>query len=80
MFFSLTPKEIQRTFCSYKALMIGVNLNGRSLPQGEMQTELQAANQKWARACAVLDSWENRLHLELLRCQVDRHNTHTHVI
>ncbi|KAF4089891.1 hypothetical protein AMELA_G00043410 [Ameiurus melas] len=70
-------KDIQRTFCSYKALMIGVNLSGRSLPQGDLQTELQAANQKWARACAVLDSWENRLHLELLRCQEFHETLHS---
>lgn len=75
-FYFFYSKESQRTFGSYKALMIGVNLSGRYLLGGEgaevqvLKAELQAANQKWTQACAALDAWENQLHLELLQCQV----------
>lgn len=59
-------------FGNNKALMISVNLGGRDLLPGEGAEahELKAANQKWMQACAALDTWENQLHLELLRCQV----------
>lgn len=56
--------------------MIGVNISGRRLlrEEGVDLQQLQAANQKWTQACAALDAWENRLHLELLQCQVQRKN------
>lgn len=74
---SASFKESQRTFSSYKALLINVNLSGRRLLRGEsaevqeLKSELQATNTKWTQACAALDAWENQLHLELLQCQVE---------
>lgn len=69
---------MQRTFNGYKAVMIGVNLSGRGFQHGdstelrELRENLQLANQKWAQACAALDSWEHRLHQALMECQVKK--------
>uniref|UniRef100_A0A4W4FPQ2 KASH domain-containing protein n=1 Tax=Electrophorus electricus TaxID=8005 RepID=A0A4W4FPQ2_ELEEL len=77
-------KEMQRTFSSYKALMIGVNLSGRDLQHGdnaeldELREGLRAANQKWMCACASLDSWEGQLQRALLECQVGRFHETLH--
>lgn len=72
--FFCASKEIQKTFRSYKALMIDVNLSGQCLLRGEDAEvqELKAANQKWTEACSALQAWENLLHLELLQCQVGK--------
>ncbi len=67
---------MQRTFNGYKSVMIGVNLSGRGFQHGdsaelhELRENLQSANQKWAQACAALDSWEHQLHQALMECQV----------
>lgn len=67
---------MQKTFNSYKSIMIGVNLSGRGFQQvdstelQELRENLQSVNQKWAQACAALDSWERRLHQALMECQV----------
>lgn len=69
---------MQRTFNSYKSVMIGVNLSGRGFQHGdsaelqELRENLQSANQKWTHACAALDSWERRLHQALMECQVSK--------
>ncbi|XP_067242791.1 nesprin-2 isoform X14 [Chanodichthys erythropterus] len=76
-------KDMQRTFNGYKAVMIGVNLSGRGFQHGdstelrELRENLQLANQKWAQACAALDSWEHRLHQALMECQEFHETLHS---
>uniref|UniRef100_A0A3B4BB93 KASH domain-containing protein n=1 Tax=Periophthalmus magnuspinnatus TaxID=409849 RepID=A0A3B4BB93_9GOBI len=78
-------KETQRLFCSYKCLMISVNLGVRQLlhasssdPQNlqevqeiqEIQEAVDSANHSWTQACSSLQGWELRLHQGLCKCQV----------
>ena len=73
---------MQKTFNSYKSLMLTINLSGRSFEQGdsaelrELQDALRCANLRWAQACSSLESWEEGLHSALMQCQV-RRDTHT---
>nr|XP_020467210.1 nesprin-2 isoform X2 [Monopterus albus] len=68
-------KEIQRTFNSYKALMISINLSschflpGDSVELQELQEALSSANNSWTQACSGLESWEGRLRSALMQCQ-----------
>lgn len=74
-------QEMQKTFNSYKCLMISVNLNSRHFLRGdsaelrELQEALSSANLGWTQACGGLESWERRLHSALMRCQVRRGHT-----
>uniref|UniRef100_A0AAR2M315 KASH domain-containing protein n=1 Tax=Pygocentrus nattereri TaxID=42514 RepID=A0AAR2M315_PYGNA len=76
-------KEMQRTFKIYKALMIGMNLNGQDIQRGdrverqELREGLQLVNQKWTHACAALDGWEYQLHHALLQCQEFHETLHS---
>lgn len=77
-------QEMQKTFNSYKCLMISVNLSSRHFLRGdsaelqELQEALASANHSWTQACGGLESWERRLHSALMQCQVrhlhQRHN------
>uniref|UniRef100_A0A671WNE7 Spectrin repeat containing, nuclear envelope 2b n=1 Tax=Sparus aurata TaxID=8175 RepID=A0A671WNE7_SPAAU len=68
-------KEMQKTFNSYKCLMISVNLSSRHFLRGdsaelqELQEALASANHSWTQACGGLESWERRLHSALMQCQ-----------
>ncbi|XP_028420864.1 nesprin-2 isoform X2 [Perca flavescens] len=68
-------KEMQKTFNSYKCLMISANLSSRHFPPGdgaelrELHEALSSANQSWQQACSGLESWERRLHQALMHCQ-----------
>uniref|UniRef100_A0A8C9ZFG1 Spectrin repeat containing, nuclear envelope 2b n=1 Tax=Sander lucioperca TaxID=283035 RepID=A0A8C9ZFG1_SANLU len=69
-------KEMQKTFNSYKCLMISANLSSRHFTPGdaaELHEALGSANQSWQQACSGLESWERRLHQALMQCQVRRH-------
>ncbi|CAG5866901.1 unnamed protein product [Menidia menidia] len=76
-------KEIQRTFNSYKCLMISVNLSGRHFLRGdsvelqELQEALTSTNQSWTQACSGLESWESKLHSALMQCQEFHEMLHT---
>lgn len=77
VFVSLSAvQEMQKTFNSYKCLMISVNLSSRHFLPGEsaelreLQEALTSANQSWTQACGGLESWEKRLHSALMQCQV----------
>ncbi|KAL7876916.1 hypothetical protein SRHO_G00035590 [Serrasalmus rhombeus] len=76
-------KEMQKTFNIYKALMIGMNLNGQDIQRGdrvelqELREGLQLVNQKWTHACAALDGWEYQLHHALLQCQEFHETLHS---
>lgn len=80
----LFVQEMQKTFNSYKCLMISVNLSSRHFLRGdsaelqELQEALASANHSWTQACGGLESWERRLHSALMQCQVrhlhQRHN------
>uniref|UniRef100_A0A667Z8B9 Spectrin repeat containing, nuclear envelope 2b n=1 Tax=Myripristis murdjan TaxID=586833 RepID=A0A667Z8B9_9TELE len=69
-------KEMQKTFNSYKCLMISINLSSRHFQRGdsaelrELKDGLHSANHSWTQACAGLESWEQRLHGALMQCQV----------
>lgn len=70
---------MQKSFTSYKCLMISINLSGRSFLRGdgsqqeaELQDALGSANHSWTQACSSLERWERRLHAALLQCQVRR--------
>lgn len=72
-------QEMQKSFTSYKCLMISINLSGRSFLRGdgsqqeaELQDALGSANHSWTQACSSLERWERRLHAALLQCQVRR--------
>uniref|UniRef100_A0A8C6P5H5 Spectrin repeat containing, nuclear envelope 2b n=1 Tax=Nothobranchius furzeri TaxID=105023 RepID=A0A8C6P5H5_NOTFU len=80
-------KEMQRTFDSFKCLMISVNLSARHFLQGdsvelqELQEALSSANHSWSQACCGLESWESRLRSALLQCQVrNRGPCHLHLL
>uniref|UniRef100_A0A3B4WMP9 Spectrin repeat containing, nuclear envelope 2b n=1 Tax=Seriola lalandi dorsalis TaxID=1841481 RepID=A0A3B4WMP9_SERLL len=68
-------KEMQKSFNSYKCLMISVNLSSRHFLRGdsvelrELQEALSSANLSWTQACGGLESWERRLHCALMQCQ-----------
>lgn len=68
-------KEMQKTFNSYKCLLISINLSSRHFQRGdsvelcELQEGLRSANHSWTQACAALESWERRLHNALMECQ-----------
>uniref|UniRef100_A0A3Q1IZ46 KASH domain-containing protein n=1 Tax=Anabas testudineus TaxID=64144 RepID=A0A3Q1IZ46_ANATE len=68
-------KDMQKTFNSYKCLMISVNLSSRHFLRGdsaelrELQEALGSANHSWTQACSGLESWERRLHSALMQCQ-----------
>ncbi|XP_037652752.1 nesprin-2-like isoform X2 [Sebastes umbrosus] len=68
-------KEMQKTFNSYKCLMISANLSSRHFLRGdsaelrELQEALSSANHSWTQACGGLESWERRLHSALMQCQ-----------
>lgn len=70
---------MQKTFNSYKCLMISVNLSSRHFLRGdsaelrELKEALSSANHSWTQACGGLESWERRLHSALMQCQV-RHS------
>ncbi|XP_076151738.1 nesprin-2-like isoform X1 [Alosa pseudoharengus] len=82
-------KEMQKTFSSYKAQMISINLIGRELLGGqdlqstasdelkELHENLRSTNQKWTQACAALDRWESRLHKALMQCQEFHESLHS---
>lgn len=73
---------MQKTFSSYKCLMISINLSSRSFLRGdgaqraELQDALGSANHSWTQACCSLERWERRLHGALLQCQVRRRISH----
>uniref|UniRef100_A0A4W5QMI9 Spectrin repeat containing, nuclear envelope 2b n=1 Tax=Hucho hucho TaxID=62062 RepID=A0A4W5QMI9_9TELE len=68
-------KEMQKTFNSYKSLMISINLSGQDFQCGdsaelqELQEGLRTANHSWTQACVGLESWEERLQSALMQCQ-----------
>ncbi|CAG03762.1 unnamed protein product, partial [Tetraodon nigroviridis] len=74
----VSVQEMQKTFASYKCLMISINLSGRHFLRGdgaeqaELQDALGSANHSWTQACCSLERWERRLHGALLQCQVRR--------
>ncbi|XP_033844074.2 nesprin-2-like isoform X2 [Periophthalmus magnuspinnatus] len=79
-------KETQRLFCSYKCLMISVNLGVRQLlhasssdPQNlqEIQEAVDSANHSWTQACSSLQGWELRLHQGLCKCQELHESLHS---
>ena len=71
-------QEMQKSFTSYKCLMISINLSSRSLLRGGgaeqagLQDALGSANHSWTQACGSLERWERRLHAAVLQCQVRR--------
>ena len=82
--FLFSVQEMQKTFNSYKSLMISINLSGQDFQCGdsaelqELQEGLRTANHSWTQACAGLESWEERLQSALMQCQVretTRYNT-----
>ncbi|XP_028994248.1 nesprin-2-like isoform X3 [Betta splendens] len=65
-------KEMQKTFNSYKCVMISVNLSSRHFLQddrSELQEALASANHSWTTACSRLERWERRLQEALMQCQ-----------
>ncbi|XP_071368742.1 nesprin-2-like [Centroberyx affinis] len=76
-------KEMQKSFNSYKCLMISVNLSSRHFQRGdsaelrELQDGLRSANHSWTQACAGLESWERRLHGALMQCQEFQETLHS---
>uniref|UniRef100_A0A8P4GEQ8 KASH domain-containing protein n=1 Tax=Dicentrarchus labrax TaxID=13489 RepID=A0A8P4GEQ8_DICLA len=76
-------KEMQKTFNSYKCLMISVNLSSRHFLRGdsaelrELQDALASANHSWTQACGGLESWERRLHAALMQCQEFHETLHS---
>lgn len=76
-------KEMQKTFNSYKCLMISVNLSSRHFLRGdsaelqELQEALASANHSWTQACGGLESWERRLHSALMQCQEFHETLHS---
>ncbi|XP_034530155.1 nesprin-2-like [Notolabrus celidotus] len=76
-------KEMQKTFNSYKCLMISVNLSSRHFLRGdsaelrELQEALSSANHSWTQACGGLESWERRLHSALMQCQEFHETLHS---
>ncbi|XP_055018144.1 nesprin-2-like [Boleophthalmus pectinirostris] len=86
-------KEMQRLFCSYKCLMISVNLGARQLLHTsscssssealelqnlqEIQEAVDSANHSWAQACSSLQGWELRLHQGLCKCQEFHESLHS---
>ncbi|XP_035529523.1 nesprin-2-like [Morone saxatilis] len=76
-------KEMQKTFNSYKCLMISVNLSSRHFLRGdsaelrELQDALTSANHSWTQACGGLESWERRLHAALMQCQEFHETLHS---
>ncbi|XP_063764618.1 nesprin-2-like isoform X1 [Eleginops maclovinus] len=76
-------KEMQKTFNSYKCLMISANLSSRHFLCGdsaelqELQEALSSANSSWTQACSGLESWERRLHAALMQCQEFHETLHS---
>ncbi|XP_042357133.1 nesprin-2-like isoform X1 [Plectropomus leopardus] len=76
-------KEMQKTFNSYKCLMISANLSSRHFLRGdsaelrELQDALSSANHSWTQACSGLESWERRLHSALMQCQEFHETLHS---
>ncbi|KAK9534167.1 hypothetical protein VZT92_009231 [Zoarces viviparus] len=76
-------KEMQKTFNSYKCLMISANLSSRHFLRGdsaelrELQDALGSANHSWTQACGGLESWERRLHSALMQCQEFHETLHS---
>ncbi|KAI3367261.1 hypothetical protein L3Q82_008148 [Scortum barcoo] len=73
-------KEMQRTFNSYKCLMISANLSSHHFLRGdsaELQEALSSANHSWTQACGGLESWERRLHSALMQCQEFHETLHS---
>lgn len=76
-------KEMQKSFTSYKCLMISVNLSSRQFLHGdsaevrELQDALNSANHSWTQACSGLESWERRLHQALMQCQEFHETLHS---
>uniref|UniRef100_A0A8K9Y6R8 Spectrin repeat containing, nuclear envelope 2b n=1 Tax=Oncorhynchus mykiss TaxID=8022 RepID=A0A8K9Y6R8_ONCMY len=76
-------KEMQKTFNSYKSLMISINLSGQDFQCGdsaelqELQEGLRTANHSWTQACAGLESWEERLQSALMQCQEFHETLHS---
>ncbi|XP_076604352.1 nesprin-2-like isoform X2 [Chaetodon auriga] len=79
-------KEMQKTFNSYKCLMISVNLSSRHFLRGdsaelrELQEALGSANHSWTQACGGLESWERRLHAALMQCQEFHETLHSQLM
>ncbi|XP_068574256.1 nesprin-2-like isoform X2 [Cebidichthys violaceus] len=78
-----TLKEMQKTFNSYKCLMISANLSSRHFLRGdsaelrELRDALGSANHSWTQACSGLESWERRLHSALMQCQEFHETLHS---
>uniref|UniRef100_A0A8C2Z1H6 Spectrin repeat containing, nuclear envelope 2b n=1 Tax=Cyclopterus lumpus TaxID=8103 RepID=A0A8C2Z1H6_CYCLU len=73
-------KEMQKTFNSYKCLMISANLSSRHFLRGdgaELRDALGSANHSWTQACGGLESWERRLHAALMQCQEFHETLHS---
>uniref|UniRef100_A0A674E243 Spectrin repeat containing, nuclear envelope 2b n=1 Tax=Salmo trutta TaxID=8032 RepID=A0A674E243_SALTR len=76
-------KEMQKTFNSYKSLMISINLSGQDFQCGdstelqELQEGLRTANHSWTQACIGLESWEERLQSALMQCQEFHETLHS---
>uniref|UniRef100_A0A4W5QYH4 Spectrin repeat containing, nuclear envelope 2b n=1 Tax=Hucho hucho TaxID=62062 RepID=A0A4W5QYH4_9TELE len=76
-------KEMQKTFNSYKSLMISINLSGQDFQCGdsaelqELQEGLRTANHSWTQACVGLESWEERLQSALMQCQEFHETLHS---
>ncbi|XP_008287682.1 nesprin-2-like, partial [Stegastes partitus] len=75
--------DMQKTFNSYKCLMISINLSSRHFLRGdsaelqELQEALSSANHSWTQACSGLESWERRLHSALMQCQEFHETLHS---
>ncbi|KAF7644858.1 hypothetical protein LDENG_00214240, partial [Lucifuga dentata] len=76
-------KEIQKTFNSYKCLLISINLSSHHFLRGdgaeltELQDALSSANHSWTQACGSLESWETTLHAGLMQCQEFHETLHS---
>ncbi|XP_010783096.1 nesprin-2-like isoform X1 [Notothenia coriiceps] len=76
-------KEMQKSFNSYKCLMISTNLSSRHFLCGdsaelqELQEAMSSANSSWPQACSGLESWERRLHAALMQCQEFHETLHS---
>ncbi|KAG7260079.1 hypothetical protein CRUP_035224, partial [Coryphaenoides rupestris] len=82
--------DMQRTFNSYKSLVISVNLSSHQLQQRgrrggggesaelrELLEHLQEANRRWTQACAALQAWEGGLQAAVMECQEFHETLHS---
>ncbi|KAK0147992.1 Nesprin-2 [Merluccius polli] len=76
-------KDMQRTFNSYKCLVISVNLGSKHFQRGEspelrvFQDGLREANQGWSQACASLQAWETGMQGALMESQEFNETLHS---